>query len=544
MKKFNLRVFFASIFLLPAFISGVNASENSEPLSVLLITVDNLRPDRMSVYGYEKETTPFLSELAEESIVFDRAFSTSAWTAPGMVSIFTGYYPPVHAQHGRFSYFDDEMTSAFKVLAAHGYEILGEGIRGPSHQGFGFQKLLGKGPDRLKSFIEDRIDNTNPFFAWAHIKDVHLPYDPSDKNAERFNANLHTNAAIEAVRTHRIILRHPEKVDIDFEHAGKVEFRDEDFSIVGALYDAEVADVDERLQRHFERMDETGLLDRTIVIISADHGEELFDHGWLGHASTGYDAKLYDELIRIPLIIRIPNSEIRGRFHAMVQGVDFMPTIFELLGIDAQKVVPAMQGSSFLPIIQGKTKSIRDFVFNQTTLKGWTTPREEMRQRIVSVRSEDKKLIHIPDEQGIRTEAYDLINDPGEKNNIYSKEDEQFQSLEKALESWNIDNRSKAANLVMDGANRRINQIADLLLSENNIHQAVASWTAIQTMEDTWGLEPDQFYKNGPFESQWQNIQRAAAGMIGVAMTCLAKGNELQSSEPSQPLKFEYWHCN
>ena len=81
------------------------------------------------------------------------------------------------------------------------------------------------------------------------------------------------------------------------------------FAIVD-IEDAEVTDVDERLGRAIERMRETGLLDRTILIISADHGEELFEHGWVGHASTSYDGKLYDELIRIPLLIRLPNQSL------------------------------------------------------------------------------------------------------------------------------------------------------------------------------------------------------------------------------------------
>ena len=84
--------------------------ENNRPWSVLLITVDNLRPDRMSLYGHERDTTPYLDKFADESAIFDNAFSTSAWTAPGMVSIFTGYYPPVHAQHGRFSFYDKEKS--------------------------------------------------------------------------------------------------------------------------------------------------------------------------------------------------------------------------------------------------------------------------------------------------------------------------------------------------------------------------------------------------------------------------------------------------
>ena len=532
-----------SAYCLAAALTAANASGIQQPLSVLLITVDNLRPDRMSVYGYEKNTTPYLTELAKESVVFDRAFSTSAWTSPGMVSIFTGYYPPVHGQHGRFSYYDDEISSALKVLATHGYEIIGQAIRGPSHQGFGFQKILGKRPNRLESFIEERADILEPFFAWAHITDVHLPYDPSEHNLKRFSAANRDTAAIRAVREHRVILRYPERVDVEFKHAGKIKFDQDDITAVRALYDAEVADVDDRLKKHLERMRETGLLDRTIVIISADHGEELFDHGWLGHASTGYDAKLYDELIHIPLIIRIPDSDMRGRFHALVQGVDFMPTIFELLDINTEEVIPGMQGKSFLPIVRGETETIREYVFSQTTLKGWTTPREEMRERIISVRSEDKKLIKIPSKGGTRIEAYDLRLDPDEKENIYSRDVTQFGPLEEALDEWIVDNRARAASLVTQGARKRISDIADSVLDKKDLNQAVSSWVAIQTMEDTWGLEPDQFFETEPHASHWQEIKRIAAGMIGAAMTCESKGSELRTSNPSEPMHLEDWSC-
>jgi len=146
------------IFLLTASMTAAYSDQTRPPWSVLLITIDNLRPDHMSLYGYEKDTTPYLKKFAKESVVFENAFSTSAWTAPGMVSIFTGYYPPVHAQHGRFSFYDEEMTAPFRILAEQGYEILGEAIDGPSHQGFGFQKRLGKWwlkEPLLESFIED-----------------------------------------------------------------------------------------------------------------------------------------------------------------------------------------------------------------------------------------------------------------------------------------------------------------------------------------------------------------------------------------------------
>jgi arylsulfatase A-like enzyme len=543
MKAF-IQVLFTVIYIVAAPVLMASTSENDPPWSVLLITVDNLRPDHMSLYGYERDTTPYLKKFAKEAAVFDHAFSTSAWTAPGMVSIFTGYYPPVHAQHGRFSFYDEEMTAAFRVLAAQGYEILGEGIKGPSHQGFGFQKHLGRRPKRLESFIEERIDDKKPFFAWAHIKDVHLPYSPSIASEKRFGATSRNSEALEAVKKYRIILRHPERVDIEFDHAGKVEFSREDIPVVQALYDGEVADVDKRLEYNLERMRDTGLLDRTIVIIAADHGEELFDHGWLGHASTGYDAKLYDELIRIPLIIRVPDQSLTGSYSALVQGVDFMPTVFDILGISSSGMQPQMQGHSLLPIINGDKEKIRDFVFSQTTLKGWTTPREEMTIRIVSARSRSKKLIWIPTSEGVRIEGYDLQRDPDELNNIYSEEIDEFRALEQALEKWVVDNRFRAASLVLGGAQMRIKNIADEVLGNNNLIAAVENWSAIQIMEDTWGLEPDRFYQHEPYATSWQKTQKVAAQMIGKAMSCRSNDGELLSENPTQPEDVESWRCS
>jgi len=544
----NIQLLVKCVLIIGCLLTSSNAiagsSGSNQPWNVLLITVDNLRPDRMSLYGHYRDTTPYLDEFAKESAVFNNAFSTSAWTAPGMVSIFTGYYPPVHAQHGRFSFYDEEMTAAFRTLAAQGYEILGQAIRGPSHGGFGFQKRLGKGKKRhLEDFIEQRIDNTRPFFAWAHIKDVHLPYNPSAENARRFGASSHDSSAIEAVRQHRMILRHPERVDIEFTHAGKIKFNQDDISTVRALYDAEVADVDERLRSNLEKMRETGLLDRTIVIISADHGEELFDHGWLGHASTGYDAKLYDELIRIPLIIRLPDQSLTGRYQALVQGVDLMPTIFDILGVNTAGLRPQMQGYSLLPVMQEKSPGVRDYVYSQTTMKGWTTPEAEMSKRIVSVRSPGRKLIRIPDGEGIRIEGYDLLQDPDELNDIYAARSGEFAVLNRALQDWILENRIRAAELVEAAAEKRMENIATAALGADGVDQAVLEWQAIRTMESTWGMEPEPFYRFEPYADSWQQIQREAAHMIGHAMECRSKGGRLRSKNSAQPRETESWYC-
>ena len=554
-KLWRKRVHFPAVLLASLLVIGCTTTQAAAPISspsssaptalsgkswsVLLITVDNLRPDRMSVYGYGKDTTPYLKRFAEESAVFENAFSASAWTAPGMVSIFTGYYPPVHAQSGRFSYYDKEMTSALRVLARAGYEILGQAIRGPSHEDFGFQGWVGK----LEDFVEERATNTQPFFAWAHIKNVHLPYAPSEANAKRFGATGRTSEAIEAVRSYRIILRHPEKVQVEFKHAGKVEFSDEDVAETRALYDGEVADVDEHLSQVLERMRETGLLDRTIVIVSADHGEELFDHGWLGHASTGYDGKLYDELIRIPLIIRVPDGSLIGRFSALAQGVDIMPTVFNILDIDDQGMAPGMQGRSLLPVMTGEASKIRDFVFTQTTYKGWTTPKEEIGIRPVSVRSATHKLIWFPSETGTRVEGYDLRQDPDEIQNLYPERAAEFNELKQALKVWSEENRRKAAQLVLDGADRRLVNIASAALGEQGLKSAVNEWLAIQTMEETWGLEPDPFYVHEAYAARWDSVQSLAATMISKAMACSAKTGTLSTDKPSRPTAVDAWAC-
>ena len=197
-----------------------------------------------------------------------------------------------------------------------------------------------------------------------------------------------------------------------------------------------------------------------------------------------------------------------------------------------------------MPIVRQEADTVRDYVFNQTSLKGWTTPREEMRERIVSVRSKDMKLIRIPGEDGTRSEAYDLAQDPQEKNDIYSSDDERVRFLEEVLDTWIEDNRSKAADLVIGEAKQRVNSIADAVLETKDLNRAVSSWIAIQTMEDTWGLEPDRFYAAEPFTTQWQEIQQTAAGMIGAAMTCASRGSDLRTTNPAEPLLVENWNCN
>ena len=244
------------------------------------------------------------------------------------------------------------------------------------------------------------------------------------------------------------------------------------------------------------------------------------------------------------MIIHLPDKSLTGKFSAMVQSVDVMPTIFELLGIDSTAMEPQMQGQSFLPIMKGEKDKIRDYVFNQTTFKGWTTPKEEMTTRVVSVRSEDKKLIWIPTKEGTRIEAYDLLQDPDELSNLYPAKEKEFLALEQARDEWIADNQSRAANLVVSAAEKRLENIANAVLGGNGVTVAIENWTAIQTMKETWELEPNNFFQNEPHKKSWQQIQHSAERMVGEAMLCQSQGARISTKNPEQPRDIESWHCD
>ncbi|MGF1611762.1 MAG: sulfatase [Kiloniellales bacterium] len=501
--------------------------------SVFLITVDAMRPANMSLYGYERDTTPYLTDFAKDAMVFEKAFTTTAWTSPGIVSLLTGYYPPVHGQNSRYSFYDAEMASALRVLVEEGYDVYGSYRSGPTMSNLGFQDGVDanprKGHDSLESFADRRRPENGPFFVWVHIKDTHLPYAPSEANANRWIDTSRESIGVEAVRRGHFVM-HPDFPEAARRNAveGTMAFTDEDTPVVRALYDGVVADADERLGRVIHRLRQSGVLDRTVVIISADHGEELLEHGWVGHASTSYLPKLYDEVTHIPLIIRLPDGSRAGRYDALVQNVDVVPTVLDVLGIDQARVSPAMQGHSLLPLVDGEAEKVRDYVFAETTHKGWTTPKDEVHSRLVAVRSQTRKLIRIPEGDGYRFEGYDLRDDPGEQRDIYEARKADFAELEQALADWAEDNRQRAASLVQEAGERRNAKLAEAL-AQGDLLEAARTWEAIEVMHRTWGLEPEPFYDHEPYGSAWTALRREAAETMAAAMACAAKGGRLEA---------------
>ncbi len=384
------------------------------PQSILLIVGDTLRADRLGSYGNARGLTPFMDSLAERATVFRSAYAPSSWTNPSVASLFTSRYP---SQHGVISFESvlsaDEVTLA-EVLREAGYAT---GFFSPNGliredwgYGQGFSEFAefaipgGTGqPDHLR--LPYRADYTNrhalawldslkseagkrpPFFLYIQYMEPHSPYAPLEGALQRVLAG-----------------RKPP----DLDEVNRFAFVGNDAPIDGRVlrdlqdvYDAEVLSLDTELRRLFSALEARGLLENTIVVFTSDHGEEFKEHGLIGHEKT-----LYGEVIRVPLLIRLPGSSPAAEVMEAVSLVDLAPTLLGLIGIPAPA---SFEGRSLLS--RSGDASAPGVAYHELIVPetgGWR--RFGPHQRSVVVGSH--KLI-----EGINgeTEYYDLKVDPGEQ---------------------------------------------------------------------------------------------------------------------------------
>ena len=458
------------------------------PWNVLLITVDALRADRMSLYGHSRATTPQLDAFARDAAVFENFFAVSAHTSPGIVSLLTGQAPPVHAQTTQYSHYDALIPSPLRTLAAQGYDTVGYAIRGATYSDLGFTR--GQDGKPSEQLLAELALSTKPFFAWLHTRETHLPYQPAPEFAGRFTRGMPLDSPLlRAVREHTFVLRDA-SVQIPYRHAGAIAASAADAEPLRALYDECVASADASVGALLAQLRASGLLERTIVVITADHGEELLDHGWVGHASTSYDGKLTDEMLHIPLIVRLPGGAHAGRYRALSSQVDLMPTLFALLGVDGAALAHNQQGVSLAPVLRHTQAEVRDSVFAETTRKGWTTPREEAQQRISAVRQRGA---------GARWEAPSRLLD---------------------------ETHALAASRIVHAAAGQHLTALNEARERGDASAVVARAQAIARLHASWGLERAPFYENDP---AWAALRVRAADLAAEAMRCEARGLPLAS---------------
>ncbi len=296
------------------------------PRGVLLISADSLRVDRLGPYAEDGVTMPHLAELAAAGTVYRNAWSTSPWTAPSMVSVFSGLMPPSHGVVYRDDTTPTALPTLSRMLEAAGWAYgnfaffselsyfrnrgLGPAVRGLSHAtvAASFRAWLGDVPA------------AQPYFAWVHLLEAHLPYGASGYRATE--VSVPGSSGLERAQLEATV------------PVGTATFEQGDRDRLLALYDRDVAELDHVLGEVLGALDEHGRRDDTLVVFVADHGEELLEHGWVGHASTAIDARLWPEIVRIPLIVAGPGVAV-GQSDALVQQTDILPTVLARVGLPA-----------------------------------------------------------------------------------------------------------------------------------------------------------------------------------------------------------------
>lgn len=418
-------VMLAAISALALSVQTGCGSKAPEP-NIVLIVLDTMRADHWPVYGYKKNTAPFISEVAAKSVVFDNAWSPCSWTAPATASIFTGVYP---FQHGVLTGFMVSKRIKMELnRIPEALETLPEMLKKNGYSTFGVADNINIGPEIGFSRGFDKFKR----FKYKHIKDQQsmekqvVAWSQEIKAAEKSFLYIHFND------THRPY------------HKRKPWYK----QVAGyinnqiAKYDSEINYVDEKIKRLYKLFDWDK---NTLLIIVADHGEEFGDHGRQGHGHS-----LYSELIRTPLLIQFPpERRLHKRVNGLVSNMDIKSFIGRYLGISVNS------GIDLMPVIRDK-HSGRTYFFPHL-INRFTRNKKTV---LKSVMFEDWKYIFQLADDGsiLNRQLYNLRTDPAEKVNVYESVYESQPELVKRLLSQLLKFEKQSKRYTSQTLNMKLDQ--------------------------------------------------------------------------------------
>lgn len=360
---------------------------------VIVYSIDTLRSDRLPVYGYGEVETPAIDRFAEESILFEHAYTHVPMTLPAHVSLFSGLLPNQHGVRANLGYRHDARSHPWlpTLLSENGYRT-GAGVsalvlREATGMAAGFDLYedaitqrdwgaLGAAQRdghetlaRTDRWLAARAEDRSPFFLFFHIYEPHTPFDPPAPFSERY----------------------------------------------GESYDGEVAAADDITAAFFDRLRKLGLYDRALIFLLSDHGEGLGDHGYLEHGPL-----LYREVLQVPLMIRLPGGERGGtRISEPAQLIDVLPTVAELLDLDVGAELPGRSMLAELPA----DRPVYTETYYPRIHFGWS--------ELTGIIEYPYHLVWGPD-----PELYDLVEDPAETRNILADERRLYARLRDDLETY------------------------------------------------------------------------------------------------------------
>ena len=422
--------------------------------SLLFISVDTLRADHLGFMGYDRPTTPYLDALAAQSTVFTDVTATASYTLPTHASMFTGLFPPRHMACDTLDRVDAARTPTLgRLLSDAGFHTAGFTGGGFVSVDYGFADGFDRyttidpvavpkfiAPDASGRFPDSRrieqaheasgLDDVGrwivrqgqrKWLVFLHTFAVH-EYTPPEVDERLFARTLDLPPGFDA----QVCLNTSDPVKNPPSLAARERLID--------LYDATIHHADRRLGQLLHVLDEKGVLANTIVVVTADHGEEFFDHGHFRHRGT-----LYQDLVHVPLLIRMPGGPAGLRIDEPVSQADVLPTLLELLG---EPVPEGLDGRSLAEFVRGRRPSTPPtpvFAEIDRTLHGRSALRDGALKLIHSDTSAARE-----EPAAVEWELYDLREDPGETRNLVAERPADVAELRARLEALQLALRTGA----------------------------------------------------------------------------------------------------
>jgi choline-sulfatase len=403
---------------------GASLSMRFKDYNVVLVSFDALQAGHVHSLGYPKDITPTIDAMASQGFNFTNNISVASWTVPASMTWFTGVYPSEHKLTNKFAVYNPPVTklsnlkelspnivTLAEVLKKNGYATGGftgnAGVSGFFGYGQGFDVYFfekgkfGSMDQSVPKALEWLAANKDKkFFLFLHGYDIHGQNVPAEGLDYRYADTAYDKKFTGSTKEQEALRE-------EGLEKGAVSLRDEDVRFWRAVYDEKINRTDARFKRFLEAFDKLGLTGRTIFILTSDHGTEFYEHKRFDHGFS-----LYDELIHVPLIIKLPNVPGGKVINDQVSSIDVMPTVLDLLDVPvSDEVKKQLRGNSLAPALRGEP--VAKDVYSETDYRLYTYKR--------SIQTKDGwKFIYTLENNG--RELYNMKSDPGETVNLVEKE--------------------------------------------------------------------------------------------------------------------------
>jgi choline-sulfatase len=403
--------------------------------NVVFVSFDALQAAHTGFLGYDRDVTPTLDAFAQDCFIFENQISVASWTVPSSMSWFTGVYPTEHRLTNKFTVYSEKvqkpasltelapkLVTLAEVLKQNGYATGGftgnAGVSGRFGFDHGFDVYFHE-QDKFGSFDRSvpealiwlKANQDKKFFLFLHGYDCHGQSTPAGGYDYRFVGAGYDRKFSGSVQEQEVLREE------GLDH-GQLTLRDADVHFWRSVYDEKIQKADAKFEEFLAEFAKLGLMDKTLFIITSDHGTEFYEHRRLDHGFT-----LYQEQIHVPLLIRLPGQK-GGRFiHERHSSLDLMPTILNLLDVEVPAVAQKqMRGTSLVAAIQGEAQQ-QDLI-SETDYRQYTYKRS-------LIAPDGWKLIYTLETRS--RELYDLNTDPGEQNNLATAQPQKADDLQARL---------------------------------------------------------------------------------------------------------------